>query len=72
MSYSERPDPDEPWRYQCVVCGSVTIRVSSRGIERGPDKTVRCSNCRTTMSTIIDRKENHPKKIPVERVVDNR
>lgn len=45
--YYDRPNPDEPWRYACPDCGSVTIDRTNRRGRPVPGKQYRAGGVGT-------------------------
>lgn len=57
-SHFERPDPNEPWRYECPDCGSTTVdSLQKSTVKHGHDEfSFYCQNCGQKLEYVIDRK----------------
>ena len=52
--YQRRPDPDEPWRYECPKCGSVDIRKNANNGKPARPTThdYHCNGCHQEISPV--------------------
>ncbi|MGQ5515366.1 hypothetical protein [Halococcus saccharolyticus] len=65
-----RPDPSEPWRYECPECGSVRVRTNANNGKAASRTShdFHCQSCYAAFDEPADRKGGEESKPPPDGV----